>query len=169
MAVVLLVSACSGGQSQELHPDVDEEVELVPDSNLRVPDAFTAVIGQVVGDQVSAVLGSDNKWHVVYELMLTNGRPIPASVDEIKVLDYYDQLRVLGTVTATEIVDLGVNLSGRPRLEPETPSLLDADAILQPNESMVIFIELAFEAAGEIPAAIVHQFSGTAATNPGIT
>lgn len=162
----MLGSGCSGGQTQD-NPGANEGTHITAGSALRVPDAFTAVIGQVVGDQVSPVFASDDKWHVVYELMLTNGRPIPASIHEIKVIDYYDNQRVLSTITAAEIVDLSVNLSGRPRLEPEIPSSSDGDAVLQPNESMVVFIELAFETERAVPDAIVHQFTGTAATNPG--
>lgn len=125
------------------------------------------MVGQIVGEQLSPVLGSDNKWHVVYELMLTNGRPIPAAIHEIKVLDYYDNQRVLRAITGAEIIELSVNLSGRPRLKPRSPSPLEGDAVLQPNESMVVFIELKFDSASDIPKAIVQQFSGIAATNPG--
>tara|TARA_R110001599_G_scaffold353881_1_gene602025 strand:- start:4626 stop:5927 length:1302 start_codon:yes stop_codon:yes gene_type:complete len=167
IVVALLGTGCSGGQSAENPTDVCEEVPIDEGSALRTPDAFTAVIGQVVGEELYPVLGSDNKWHIVYELMLTNGRPIPASIQEIKVLDYYDNERVLRSITETEIIELSVNLSGRPRLEPQTPSLMDGDAFLQPNESMVVFIELAFDSIGDVPDAVVHQFSGSAATNPG--
>jgi hypothetical protein len=165
--MTLQICGCSGSQSEEMHTDVNEEAQITPGSKLPVPDAFTAVTGQIVGDQATPVLGSDNKWHVVYELMLTNGRPIPASIQQINVVDYDNVERVLRTFTEAEIVASGVNLSGRTRLESEIPSLLGGDVILQPNESMVVFIELEFDTESEVPEAIVHQFSGTAATNPG--
>ncbi|MCB1704518.1 MAG: M23 family metallopeptidase [Halioglobus sp.] len=76
---------------------------------------------------------------------------------------------MLRTITATEIVESGVALSGRRRLEPGIPSAFDGDTILEPNESMVIFVELTFATESEIPEAVVHHFSGAAATNPGST
>ena len=71
------------------------------------------------------------------------------------------------SISASQIIDTAVNLSGRPRLKPESPALIDGDAVLQPNESMVLFVELEFDSASEIPQAIVHQLAGSAATNPG--
>ena len=99
--------------------------------------------------------------------MLTNGRPIPTAIHEIKVLDYYDNQRVLRAITEAEINELSVNLSARPRLKPRPLSSLEGDAVLQSNEAMVVFIELKFDSASDIHRAIVPQFSGSAATNPG--
>lgn len=163
----LLGTGCSNGQSADNNGEFIDEPVVDDTSPLRVPDAYTAVVGQVVGDQLSPVLGSDNKWHLVYELMLTNARPIPASIHEIQVLDYYDTQRVLRAISESDIIELSVNLSGRPRLEPQSPALMDGDAVLEPNESMVVFIELVFDSAADIPTALVHQFTGMAATNPG--
>jgi len=99
---------------------------------LRVADACTAVVGQIVGKQLAPVLGSVNRWHVVYELLLTNSRPIPAAIYEIKVLDYYDNQRVLRAITEAEIIELSVHLSVRPRLKPRSPSSLRETPLCNP-------------------------------------
>jgi hypothetical protein len=38
---------------------------------------------------------------------------------------------------------------------------------LGPNESRLVYIELAFDDAGQVPAVIAHRFTGTGAANPG--
>ncbi len=55
---------------------------------LTVPDAFTPVLVEFVGDETAAVRGTDGRFHVVYELWLSNARPVPAAIERIEVLDY---------------------------------------------------------------------------------
>ncbi|CAA0110643.1 Uncharacterised protein [Halioglobus japonicus] len=163
----LLITGCSGGHTQTLYADMEEDEKPTDDTVLRVSDEYTAAFGGTVGDTLNPVLGSDNKWHVLYELMLTNGRPIPASIREIKVVDYDDTDRVLHTITEAEIISAGVDLAGRSRLEAHDPILVDGDAVLQPNESMALYIDMVIDSINDIPDAIVHKFFGSAATNPG--
>jgi hypothetical protein len=141
--------------------------QAIETRKLTVPDEFTAVIGRTIGKETAPVLASDGKWHVVYELMLTNAKQVPASIKSISVLDFYDATRVLHLITSEEIVESSRNLAGQRRLEPGSPTLADGDAMLQPYESMLILIELKFDALEDVPDAIVHWFAGKAATNPG--
>jgi len=131
-----------------------------------LPDTFTAVIGRTIGAETAAVEGSDGKWHVVYELMLTNAKQVPASIESIEVLDADDLSNVLLTISADELVAGAVELSGRSRLEPDNATLA-GDAQLMPSESLVVFIELEFENKTDVVDTIVHRFIGQAATNPG--
>src|SRR5258706_14550703 len=66
--------------------------------SLHLPDAFTPVLVGFVGGDTFPVKGSDGRWHVVYELWLTNAGAVPASVNLIEVLDYDPYERLLVTL-----------------------------------------------------------------------
>src|SRR6476660_7431393 len=65
-------------------------------ASLDVPDAgaararrvYTPVLAQLLAPTNPApVLGTDRKYHVVYELRLANRGPIPATLQTLEVLD----------------------------------------------------------------------------------
>ena len=62
---------------------------------LTVPDAFTPVLVDFLGGPTAVVKGTDGRFHVVYELVLSNARPVTASIEQIEVLDYDHPERVL--------------------------------------------------------------------------
>lgn len=123
---------------------------------LTVPDALTPVLATFVGDRTAPVKGTDGKWHVVYELWLTNARPVPATVTRITVLDYDEQTRVLATLEGDVLRDATHDLAMR-RV---------TDTTLAPNESKVVFVELAFDDPKRVPDAIVHRLEGTGGGSP---
>jgi hypothetical protein len=126
------------------------------DRALRVPDAFTPVLVGFVGNDTAPVKGTDGRWHVVYELWLTNARPVPATVDRIEVLDYDKQDRVLKSLD-------GVNLMAATR---DLAMRATTDASLDANAAKIVFVELAFDAKGDVPTAIVHRLTGSGAAGP---
>jgi len=93
-------------------------------SGLDLPDEFTAILGSFVGGETAPVKGSDGRWHVVYELWMTNGKQVPASIKKIEVLDYDDPTKVLASF-ADDTLDV-TQLSTKPA----------ENADLQPNESL---------------------------------
>jgi hypothetical protein len=50
-------------------------------------DVFTPVIASALSPETHAVRGTDNVYHIVYELQLTNTRPLPATIRSIDVLE----------------------------------------------------------------------------------
>jgi hypothetical protein len=123
---------------------------------LSVPDAFTPVVLRYVGDNTVPVQGSDGRWHVVYELWLSNATPAPASVERIEVLDYDHQSRVVATIAGDALLSNMRDLSLRPAI----------DASLPPSTSKLVFVELTFGERSAIPEAIVHRLSGTGGSSP---
>ncbi len=123
---------------------------------LSVPDAFTPVVVRYVGDNTGPVRGSDGRWHVVYELWLSNARPVPASVERIEVLDYDQHGRVLAALAGDALLANMRDLSLRPAV----------DASLPPSTSKLVFVELTFDERRAVPEAIVHRLSGTGASSP---
>lgn len=123
---------------------------------LRVPDAFTPVLVDYVGDHTTPVKGTDGRWHVVYELWLTNARGVPATVERIEVLDYDKQDRVLKSLDGADLLAATRDLAMRPV----------TDMALDPNAAKIVFVELASDAKSDVPGAIVHRFTGSGAAGP---
>lgn len=124
--------------------------------SLRVPDAFTPVVAGFVGDDTAPVKGTDGRWHVVYELWLTNARPAPATIERIEVLDYDNQDRVVAVFEGAALVAAMRDLAMRAV----------TDAALAANASKLVFVELAFDAKQSVPDAVVHRLSGSGAASP---
>ena len=127
-------------------------------------DQFTAVLAGFVGDELVPVPGTDGRWHVVYELELTNAKHVPATIEGVEVLDLDHPDRVLRSFSGKTLTADLFELSGHPR---EKTRKAGAVAELAPGESALVFVELAFGDRAEVPDRIVHRLTGRAATNPG--
>ena len=52
-----------------------------------MPDNFTAVAVRPLSSPTFPFLGSDGKYHVVYDLELTNATAVPATIEKLDVVD----------------------------------------------------------------------------------
>lgn len=85
-----------------------------------------------------------------------------ATIGTVDVVDFDDSDRVLASISGPELAV--AQLSIRPRdpkkLEPADTTLVADDPELEPNESMLAFID-----ESDVPHRIVHRIGGTGATN----
>ncbi len=151
-AIALLAVLAAGCTTESGSGDARAPISSPP-----VPEAFTAVTITFVGDSAAPVRGTDGRWHLLYELLLTNTRPVPATLERIEVLDGIDPARVLGTLEGESLANAMRQLATMPA----------EDLVLDPNEAALVFVALAFDDAAALPARIIHRFSGTGADNPG--
>src|SRR5258706_14786849 len=77
-----------------------------------LPDALTPVLVRPVAAVVASVLGDDGRFHVVYELWLTNAKALPATIGRIEVLDAGDHGRILQSLSGEDLADAVVRLTG---------------------------------------------------------
>jgi hypothetical protein len=132
---------------------------------VRVPDAFTAVVIQPLSKSTFPFLGSDGKYHVVYDLQLTNASPLPATIDKLEVVDAHDPTRVVDSISGTQLVDPGCDYGdcNRLRMLPNRPA---TDAVIPPQESRVLFVDFTVDSLDGAPSAVLHHFYGTGASGP---
>src|SRR5690606_41738693 len=69
-------------------------------AGVSVPDAFTALTMIPIGNPPLPFKGTDGKYHVAYDLQLTNATKVPASVDKIDVVDGTDPTKVIASFSA---------------------------------------------------------------------
>lgn len=165
VALALTCASCASDDSGAPEPAQAND-EASPTDAFDVPYEFTAVVGSIVGEVTAPVLGNDGRYHVVYEMMLTNAKPVEAVVERIDVVDAADTERVLASFDQEALVAEGRDLAGGARLDGESPTLTDDDVVLTPNESMVVLLQLQFDSLDDVPEQIVHRFVGTAAVSP---
>ena len=120
-------------------------------------DIFTPIIASTLSPEAHPIRGTDGAYHVVYELLLTNTKSLPATVRSIDVL--------AGT-SGPEIITSfsGAALLKRLRtLAPEPAK----DAIVEANAARLFYIELTFGDAAHIPKILEHRLHLMGAANPG--
>jgi hypothetical protein len=103
------------------------------------------------------VLGTDGKYHVVYELAILNTRSVPATLEQVDVLDVADRSHVLKSLSGGELLENFGNLSAR----------VVADTGIEPNGGRLLAIEVLFDSLKDVPRFLVHRITAQAADNPG--
>lgn len=144
-----LVPGCEGDGS-------DRDGSQVPTVQ---PQQFTPVIAETLGVETAPVKGTDGRFHVVYELRITNAKPVPATLQRIEVLDGADSDRVLATIEGERLLE---NL----RTLAITPV---ESAVIEPDGSRLLFIDVVFDELDEAPESLIHRFDLLGAENPGAT
>ena len=99
--------------------------------------------------------GSDGVVHLVYELQLTNGFPVPATVTEVEVRD----------VSSDEAIETlsGEELSASMSLMPTGTEPLTE---LGPSTVGIVWVDIPFDDPSELPAEIEHEM--TVSVPPGL-
>ena len=120
-------------------------------------DVFTPVIGSTLSPETRAVRGTDNAYHIVYELQLTNTKPLPATIRGIDVLDASNASKLITSFSDSDVVKRLRTLAPAPA----------ADAEIGPDEVRLFYIELVFKDAAHIPRALEHRLHLLAAAGPG--
>jgi murein DD-endopeptidase MepM/ murein hydrolase activator NlpD len=135
-------------------------------TDLRVPDAFTAVTVRPLSDPTFPFKGSDGKYHVAYDLELTNAAAVPATIDKLDVVDASSPTTVIDSYSGLRLVDPDCQIGdcSRLRILPHAPATTNE---IGPQESRVLFIDFAFDSADQAPKAVMHHLYATAAENPG--
>src|SRR5207302_10068165 len=67
-------------------------------------DVFTPVIASTLSPETRAVRGTDNVYHIIYELQLTNTRPLPASIRSIDMLEASNSSKLINSFSGPDVV-----------------------------------------------------------------
>jgi len=119
------------------------------------PDEPTVSTGEIVALEARVartpepVLGTDGRWHAVYEVYLLNSAPVPQTLTRIEVLDGRDGRTLLRFDTPGAIRAV------------TTTSTTAGEGIdeLPPNAGGVVFVDLSAARRGALPTRIEHRFA----------
>lgn len=126
-------------------------------SAAAAPGKDTGVVTPLVASpipqkKIVPVLGSDGRYHVMYELQLLNSVSKPARLHSVRVLDAANG-RVVQTLVPKQLV------------ETEALHNIDRSAVkntaIGANEARILFLSLSFESRAAVPARLTHRFEVT--------
>ena len=123
------------------------------------PQQFTPVVASTIGPETGPARGTDGRYHVAYELLLTNAKAVPATIQRIVVLDEADRGRVITRFQGDRLVQNMTTLAPRP-VENTT---------IEPDGSRLLFVDLSFDSRDDVPETLIHRFRLLGAANPGST
>ncbi|MEO8748488.1 MAG: M23 family metallopeptidase [Rhodanobacter sp.] len=126
-------------------------------ANARPEDAFTPVVVRPLGQRHVVAPGTDNLYHVVYELELTNTKAAAATLQRIDVLDAAAPSRPITSYAGKDL------LGGLRTLQPAPAD----NVVIAPNVSRLFYVELAFADAAAIPHTLMHRLVLRGSANPG--
>lgn len=122
-------------------------------------EEFTPVTVNPLGEHPEPVLGSDGRYHVLYELELTNTKPAPATLQQVQVVVAGSGGRVLVSYS-------GQALLGELRtLVPQPATTL----VIPENESRLLYVQLSFPTLTAVPRAVTQRLQLLAAGDPAAT
>ena len=111
-------------------------------------DDWTPLIAAPLTSNSRAFPGTDGKWHIVYELVLTNANVTPATVTRIEVVDANSPSRVLASYEGSELL-------AHLRMTANIPA---ANATIEFNGTRLFLIDVALEASAMRPKRLLHHF-----------
>ena len=130
---------------------------LVLALNSASADVFTPVIASTLSSEAHPIRGTDGAYHVVYELLLTNTKSLPASIQKIEVLAGANGSQIITSFSDAEVVKRLRTLAPQPA----------TDAMIEPNAARLFYIELTFKDAAHVPKLLEHRLHLIGAPNPG--
>ena len=164
IVAVLAVTACSSSSSTPTTaaPSTSEAGAL---TGVTIPDAFTPLVFTAISAPTFPFQGSDQKWHVSYDLQVTNGTHVPATLDKVEVVDAHDPTHVVGTLAGPQLVDPSCPYGDCNRLRM-LPGPAATDTTIAPQESRALLIDLVFDTQADAPAAVLHHIYAHGASGP---
>lgn len=120
-----------------------------------VEEVFTPVLVSEL-DNVTPFFGSDNKYHLVYGLLLTNTRTLPATIEVIEVFGTEEPTVPLMTLKGNELLPFLSHLDSAKVL----------NRTIERDGSRVLFLNLDFAERESIPKEIIHRISVKGAASP---
>ncbi len=126
------------------------------------PDHQFTVLAASVLTRPSAVRGTDGRFHIAYELVLTNATPFAVDVERVDVRDAKTH-RVLLSLAGPDLVSrmnpVGDTPAGVP---PDRPPPSPTATQLAPSGSAVVWLDVPVQRKADLPADLEHLVVGSA-------
>jgi hypothetical protein len=121
-----------------------------------VPDQFTPVLVSPLASSAQPFLATDGKYHVDYELVVTNAKPTTATLKKIEVLDADKPSAVIASYQGDTLLSRLRTMAGSPANNLE----------IEFNGTRMFLIDLIFDTRAQVPNRLQHHFEVMAAPTP---
>ena len=123
----------------------------------RSQDVLTPVVASPLRPTAYAVQGTDNKLHLVYELVITNTGSSPATIEKLEVVSGDDPAKVLASFDG-ESLHAHLRATGRGN---------EAASPIESSGSRLFLVDFTMDKGSHPPATLLHRFHLLAAGPPG--
>lgn len=123
------------------------------------PDQLTPLVVSPLTHNIRAFTGTDGRQHLVYELVLTNTSPTPATLKKIEVLDEKSTSKALASFDGPGLLSC---LRTTGRLTVDNPTV-------EFNSTRLFLIDVVLDPATALPERLVHHIEVLGASGPGPT
>lgn len=110
-------------------------------------DELTPVVAVAVPGDVLPVLGVDGKFHLVYELRLSNARAAQATMLKVEAVDAADPGRIVGSLEGTALLTSLRTLDSRSATQP----------MIESGSSRLLLLHWTFDTRAAVPGALTHR------------
>jgi hypothetical protein len=121
-----------------------------------VPDQFTPVLVSPLTSSAQPFLATDGKYHVDYELVVTNAKPTTATLKKIEVLDADKPSAVIASYQGDTLLSRLRTMGGAPANNLQ----------IEFNGTRMFLIDLIFDTRAQVPNRLQHHFDVMAAPTP---
>ncbi len=135
---------------------------------MTVPDSFSPVVVTPVSSSTFPWLGTDQKYHVCYDLQFTNASRLPATLTMVQVVDAKAPDTILTPISGAQLLDPACAYGDCNRLRM-LPSSNTTDTVMPPGQSRALLVDLTFESLNQAPAAVEHRLFLTGQAAPPAT
>ncbi|WP_308468561.1 M23 family metallopeptidase [Rathayibacter soli] len=164
MTLVALTAACTA--TPNAGSSAGPSTGPTPSPLVSIPAAYTPVTVQQLGSPTLPFKGSDGRYHVVYDLQLTNASAVPADIQKVDVLDSAHRATPLASFSGKALVDPGCDYGNcnRLRLLPSKPA---TDTVIPAQQARALLVDFELQSLAGAPKIVVHRLQITGAANPG--
>lgn len=120
-------------------------------------DVLTPVIASALRPTTFAVVGTDNKLHLVYELVITNTGSAPAMIEKVDVVRGDGSAKVVASFEG-DALHAHLRSTGRGG---------EAASPIESNGSRIFLVDFTMDKDSHPPATLLHRFHLLAAGPPG--
>jgi hypothetical protein len=161
IALATTLAACSSS-----NPQAGPAGPRDPFAGVAVPDAFTPLTVQPISQPTFPFLGEDNKYHLAFDVQVTNATGAVATLDAVDVVAGDDPKRVLASFGAKQLVDPSCQYGNCNRLRQlnQAPS---ADNSIPPQVARTLLLDFTLDTLAQYPKAVMLRLRGTGAGTPG--
>src|SRR5262249_39049454 len=162
LGTALLLVSCSAGSIRSSHTSTETTAakgcaaQATP--GVAIADAYTPVVASGLAAPTFPVRGTSMKYHVVYDLEFLNASSVRATLQRVEVVDADNPSKVIMSYADAALVDrLRTLMGARGAVQ---------DARIEASGGRIFYIELAFDALAQAPAALQHHVYVLGAANP---
>ncbi len=136
-----------------------------PLKGVTVPNAFTPLTVAPISRPTFPFPGTDDKYHLAFDMQVTNSSAQPATLNAVDVVDGQDPTKVLASFSGNQLVDPTCNYGNcnRLRVLPAAPA---PDFSIAPGTSRSLLIDFRQDNLSDFPKAVMLRFHGNGVANP---